>query len=137
MKNNKLTTIEDQDDYIQSADIDQLREIENRSNFLFQNNISLHNYSNYEDLKYSNIDEYIKNLQLSELKEIETNSHLLEKINEDDLHHKIKITGLEKNIIILIETNKEKATLEQIITYCNTLHIPYNKMLPELFIQTV
>ena len=137
MKNNKLTTIEEQDDCIQSLDIAQLREMESRSNFLFQNIKSLQNDSNYDDLKYSNIDEYIKNLQLSELREIEKNSQLLEQWNEVDLHHKIKITWLDRNIIILIETKKEKATLEQIITYCNTLHIPYNEMLPELFIQTV
>ena len=34
------------------------------------------------------------------------------------------------------ETKKEKATLEQILTYCNTLHIPYKQILPELFTQT-
>lgn len=74
-------------------------------------------------------------MQLKELKELETNSHLLEKINEADLQHKVKLTGLERDIILLIETKKEKATLEQILIYCNTLHIPYKQILPELFTQ--
>ncbi|MCP4353326.1 MAG: hypothetical protein GY795_48365 [Desulfobacterales bacterium] len=68
---------------------------------------------------------------MKELKELETDSHLPEKINEADLQHKVRLTGLERDIILLIETRKEKATLEQILIYCNTLHIPYNQMLPD------
>jgi len=135
MKNNNLQIIEDQDDYIQSLDIARLHEVERNSKFLFQNDMSLQADKNFEDLKYDNTDVYIQNLQLKELKELETNSHLLKKINEADLQHKVKLTGLERNIILLIETKKEKATLEQILTYCNTLHIPYNQILPELFTQ--
>lgn len=135
MKNNNLQIIEEQDDYIQSLDIARLREVEKNSRFLFQNDMSLQADKNSEDLKYDNTDVYIRNLQLKELKELETNSHLLEKINEADLRHKAKLTGLERDIILLIETKKEKATLEQILIYCNRLHIPYNQMLPELFTQ--
>ncbi len=135
MKNNNLQTIEEQDDHIQSSDIARLREVERNSRFLFQNDMSLQADKNSEDLKYDNTDVYIRNLQLKELKELETNSHLLEKINEADLRHKVKLTGLERDIILLIETKKEKATLEQILIYCNRLHIPYNQMLPELFTQ--
>ena|GEM_PF-3366655 len=135
MKNNNLQTIEEQDDYIQSLDIARLHEVERGSEFLFQNDMSLQSDKNSEDLKYDNTDVYIQNLQLKELRELEINSHLLEKINEADLQHKVKLTGLERHIILLIETKKEKATLEQILTYCNTLHIPYNQILPELFTQ--
>jgi len=135
MKNNNLQTIEDQDDYIQSLDIARLHEVERDSGLLFQNDMPLQADRNSEDLKYDNTDAYIRNLQLKELKELEANSHLLEKINEADLQHKVKLTGLERDIILLIETKKEKATLEQILTYCNTLHIPYNRILPELFTQ--
>ena len=136
MENNNLKIIEDQDDYIQSLSIDRLHEMEKNSKFLFQNDMSLKAGKNLEDLKYDNIDIYIQNLQLEELKELETNSHLLEKTNEVDLQHKVKLTGLKRDIILLIETKKEKATLEQILTYCNTLHVPYNQILPELFTQT-
>jgi len=135
MKNNNLQTTEDQDDYIQSLDIARLHEAERDSEFLFQNDMLLQDDKNSEDLKYDNTDAYIQKLQLKELKELETNSHLLEKINEADLRHKVKLTGLDKQIILLIETKKEKATLEQILTYCNRLHIPYNQILPELFTQ--
>jgi len=136
MKNNNLQTIEEQDDYIQSLDIAQLHEVERNSEFLFQNDMSLQADKNSEDLKYDNTDAYIQDLQLKELRELETHSHLLEKINEADLQHKVKLTGLERHVILLIETKKEKATLEQILIYCNTLHIPYKQILPELFTQT-
>lgn len=135
MKNNNFQTIEEQDDFIQSLDIARLHEVERNSEVLFQNDMSLQVDKNSEDLKYDNTDKYIQNLQLKELKELETNSHLLEKINEADLRHKVKLTGLERDIILLIETKKEKATLEQIMIYCNKLHIPYNQILPELFTQ--
>ncbi len=126
---------EEQDDYIQSLDIARLHELERNSRVLFQNGMSLQADRNSEDLKYDSTDAYIQNLQLKELKELETDSHLLKKINETDLRHKARLTGLERDIILLIETEKEKATLEQILTYCNTLHIPYNQILPELFTQ--
>jgi len=135
MKNNSLQTIEERDDYIQSLDVARLREVERNSEFLLQNEMSLQTDRNSEDLKYDNTDMYIQNLQLRELKELEANSHLLEKINEADLRHKARLTGLERDIILLIETRKEKATLEQILIYCNTLHIPYNRILPEIFTQ--
>ncbi|WP_207692359.1 hypothetical protein [Desulfonema limicola] len=135
MKNNNLQTIEEQDDYIQSLDIARLHEMERNSEFLFQNDTSLQADNNAEDLKYDNTDSYIQQLQINELKELEINSHLLEKINEVDLQHKVKLTGLKRDIILLIETKKEKATLEQILIYCNTLHIPYKQILPELFTQ--
>ncbi|MDM8550960.1 hypothetical protein QUF72_12810 [Desulfobacterales bacterium HSG2] len=135
MKNNNLQTTEEQDDYIQSLDIARLREVERNSEFLFQNDMSLQADKNSEDLKYDNTDVYVQNLQLKELKKPETNSHLPEKTNEADLRHKVRLTGLERDVILLIETRKEKATLEQILTYCDTLHIPYNQMLPELFTQ--
>jgi hypothetical protein len=135
MKNNNLQTIEEQDDYIKSLDIARLHEVERNSEFLFQNDMLLQADKNSEDMKYGNTDRYIQNLQLKELRELEANCNLLEKINEADLQHKVKLTGLERHIILLIETKKEKATLEQILTYCNTLHIPYKQILPELFTQ--
>ena len=109
MKNNNLQIIEEQDDYIQSSDIARLREVERNSEFLFQNDMSLQADKNSEDLKYDNTDAYIQNLQLKELKELETDSHLPEKINEADLQHKARLTGLERDIILLIETKKGKS----------------------------
>lgn len=135
MKNKNIQTLENQDNFIQSLSIDKLREIESQSKCLFQNDKLLQENSYCEDLRYSNIDEYIQNMQLAELRTLEKNSQLLKQINEIDLQHKVNLTGLRKEIIILIETKKEKATLEQIIMYCNRLHIPYERLLPELFVQ--
>lgn len=67
MKNKNLQTIEEQDDYIQSLDIVQLQEVEENSEILFQNEMSLRTEKNSEDMKYDNTDTYIQNLQLKEL----------------------------------------------------------------------
>jgi len=45
-------------------------------------------------------------------------------------------TGLSKKVIKKIETNKQKATLEEIIAYCKGLQISYCDFLPELFGQS-
>ena len=135
MKNSKIQMVEDQDNCIQLLDIERLREIENQSTCLFQNENVLQEHCYYENLRYSNIDEYIQNMQLTELRTLEHNSQLFEQINEIDLQHKVNLTGLRKEIVILIETKKEKATLEQKIKYCNRLHIPYERLLPGLFVQ--
>jgi len=42
-------------------------------------------------------------------------------------------TGLSKKVIKKIETNKQKATLEEIIAYCKGLQINFKDFLPELF----
>lgn len=42
-------------------------------------------------------------------------------------------TGLSKKAIKKIETNKQKATLEEIIAYCKGLQINFKDFLPELF----
>jgi len=51
------------------------------------------------------------------------------------IKHKSKITGLDERIIILIETKKEKATLEQLMIYCKKLHLPFKNIIPEFFHQ--
>ncbi len=42
-------------------------------------------------------------------------------------------TGLSKKVIKKIETNKQKATLEEIMAYCKGLQISFKDFLPELF----
>ncbi|ETR73841.1 MAG: hypothetical protein OMM_06705 [Candidatus Magnetoglobus multicellularis str. Araruama] len=70
MKNN-IQMVEDQDNFIQSLDIERLREIENQSKCLFQNDNLLQENCYDDDLRYSNIDEYIQNMQLAELRTLE------------------------------------------------------------------
>lgn len=132
MQNNKINieNIDESDDYIQSLDINQLRQLEKSSTFLFSNEPS--DFPEVEQ-SYLEIDDYIQSLQLSELKEIESNSQMINKISQSTIKHKSKITGLDERIIILIETKHEKATLEQLLIYCNKLHVPYQKIMPEFF----
>ncbi len=130
-KNVNIETIDEYDDYIQSLDISQLRELENSSKLLFTNNLAT--AVDNDEQFYLEMDYYIQSLQLSELREIETNSQLLSKINKTKIKHKSKLTGLDEKIIILIETKKEKATLEQLMIYCNKLHIPFQNIAPEFF----
>ncbi len=133
MKTNnlKIESIDDFDDYIQSLNINELQQIEKDSLLLFSNNIIENNDIDQQD--YSEIDNYIQSLQISELREIENNCELMNKINKSAIKHKAKITGLDELVILIIETKKEKATLEQLMIYCNKLHIPYQKIIPEFF----
>ncbi len=130
-KKNNMENPDSFDDHIQSMDINQLKQFEKESKYLFSNDLP--QVLEEEELSYLEIDNYIQSLQLKELKEIEKNSDLLKKMNQSSLKHKSKITGLDERIIILIETKREKATLEQLMIYCNKLHIPFQKMIPEFF----
>ncbi len=129
----EIKTADEFDDYIQSLNINQLQQTEKESMFLFSNEQSENNSAELSD--YSDIDDYIQSLQICELREIEKNSELLKKISKSTMKHKSKITGLDERIILIIETKKEKATLEQLMIYCDRLHIPYQKMVPEFFMR--
>jgi hypothetical protein len=128
---NKNLDIEAQDAAIQAMSIAQLKQFRQRSTRL---NIVLEGAQHEEaDNAATNMDTYIQQLQLSALRKIVENSQLLSKINEDSLRHKSNITGLDRNIVLLIENSKENATLQQIVTYCTKLNIPFKRLLPELY----
>ncbi len=129
------SSIDGFDDYIQSLSINQLKEFEKSGNKL-TNKTVVDKEENNENFDIE-IDIYIQTLQLSEIREIEKNSQLLKNIDKQAIKHKSKITGLDEKIIILIETRKEKATLEQLLIYCNKLHIPFQKIAPEFFMPIV
>ncbi len=133
-KKNNIENPDEFDDFIQSLDLTQLKKFEKESKYLFSNELPL--VLEEEEQSYLEIDNYIQSLQLKELNEIENNSELIKKLNQSSTMHKSKITGLDERIIILIETKKEKATLEQLMIYCNKLHIPYQKLIPEFFHQS-
>jgi len=128
---NKEFTVEF-DNFIQSMDIKQLKQFEKESKYLFSN--ELPQILEEDEQTYLEIDNYIQSLQISELKEIENNSEFIKKLSQTSVKHKSKITGLDERIIILIETKKEKATIEQLMIYCNKLNIPYQKIVPEFFL---
>jgi hypothetical protein len=128
---NKNLDIEAQDAAIQAMSIAQLKQFRQRSTRL---NIVLEGAQHEEaNNATTNMDTYIQQLQLSALRKIVENSQLLSKINEDSLRHKSNITGLDRNIVLLIENSKENATLQQIVTYCTKLNIPFKRLLPELY----
>lgn len=81
--------------------------------------------------EYYETDEEIQNLQITELRNFVNTA----KQNEEKytIQDKIIQTGLNENTILLIETNKYKATLEQLMSYCKDLKISYKSFLPELF----
>ncbi|MBI4645124.1 MAG: hypothetical protein HY738_00670 [Bacteroidia bacterium] len=129
----KFNNTVEQDDYIQSLSLKELKELNKSNKFLFQNSGDIIPENEIENLNLIAIDEQIQKLQLNELKKIFETNKTAYKIDEISIIEKAKITGLDKNVIMLIETKKEKATIEQIMVYCSKLHIPYQRLVPEFF----
>ncbi len=129
MKTNNLTyeTTEKQDDYIQSLSINELKNsFVGKSVFKEQTNSDIAISDEYLET-----DEKIQNLQINELRNfVNTTKQNKEKYT---IQYKITQTGLNENTILLIETNKYRATLEQLISYCKGLKISYKSFLPELY----
>jgi len=130
----KFDNIDQQDDYIQSLSLKDLKKLNTKNNLVFQNCGEIIPETKFESPDVIAIDDYIQKLQLNELKKLFENSKSLNQIDENVIIAKSKLTGLDKNVILLIETKKEKATIEQIIIYCKGLHIPYQQLIPEFFI---
>jgi hypothetical protein len=131
---NNTIYLEKQDTTLQEMSVTQLKRLKEKGtvvNLALEEEIPFSIEENDTDM---DMDLYIQNLQLAELKKLVENSKLLQLINEDSLLHKAKITGLDKNIVLLIEHSKETATLQQIITYCTKLNIPFRRLLPELYL---
>jgi len=132
MKNyNSFQTIDEMTDVLQSMSVNELQEISNNSTFLFENKDELELYDNeIIDHKIDVMTDFLRNMSLKELRNLSTKT-----LNPDNLsiEQKILITGLDKWKIIRIETQKENATLKDILTYCDKLKIPYMSFMPELF----
>ncbi len=124
MKNN----IEKEDSYIQNLSLKDLKKISSTKKNTFFEMKKFEN--NFYDDKIINLDEAIQNSSINELKLLKKTMKNIEKYN---MKYKAIKTGLSENRIILIETNKQKATLEELICYCKGLEISYKKFLPELF----
>jgi len=76
------------------------------------------------DIKPTHEDESVQNLSITQLRAITTEAFL-------SLEEKSAKTGLPEEVIQKIETNKIKATLEEIIQYCKGLNIRLTDFLPE------
>ncbi len=115
-------TPEKQDDFIQSLDISDIK-----ANLIGQSVLKAEPNANKLD-EYSEVDFEIQNLRIEELKQLSKKEE-----TEISMQYKITQTGLNENTILLIETNKYKATLAELMSYCKGLGISYRKFLPELF----
>jgi hypothetical protein len=73
----------------------------------------------------------IQSMSLKELRALKKTHRLVVTPSRAE---KVKITGLSAETIEKLETRKEKATLEEIMIYCNRLHISFQQFLPELFL---
>ncbi len=129
MKTNNLIndTAEQQDSYIQSLSINELKTSFTGKPVFTQNineNITIAENS-------TETDKEIKNLQINELRNFVNTAK--QKEQKYTIQYKIAQTGLDENTILLIETNKYRATLEQLISYCKGLRISYKSFLPELY----
>ena len=128
MKNNNLyKTTEQQDNFIQSLSIDELKTSFVGKSIAIQK--ADENIASFDD--YLDTDNEIQNLQINELRNFVNITK--QKEEKQTIQYKITHTGLDENTILLIETNKYRATLEQLINYCNGLKISYKHFLPELF----
>ena len=126
-----INSVEEQDDLIQSLSLKELRAMSKKSvpiSFEITDT-----QEEFDEIPLT-MDAYIQNLQLKELKQLVHNSFMLQSIQFEVLEHKAKLTGLDKYVILLIEKQKESATLSQIMTYCRKLNIPFKTFLPELYV---
>ena len=126
-----INSVEEQDDLIQSLSLKELRAMSKKSVPI---SFEITDTQEEFDEIHRTMDAYIQNLQLKELKQLVHNSFMLQSIQVEVLEHKAKLTGLDKYVILLIEKQKESATLSQIMTYCRKLNIPFKTFLPELYL---
>lgn len=120
-------------DGLQSMSVSELKDIEKNSVIVFQNNGEYPESDSFKDDYIERMEDFtdtIYNMTLSEIKNIPTTPLIVENLSLDQ---KVLITGLEKWVIIRLETQKENAALKEIITYCEKLKIPFNRFLPEIF----
>ena len=120
-------------DGLQSMSVSELKDIEKNSVIVFQNNGEYPESDSFKNDYAERMEDFtdtIYNMTLSEIKNIPTTPLMVENLSLDQ---KVLITGLEKWVIIRLETQKESAALKEIITYCEKLKIPFNRFLPEIF----
>jgi DNA-binding Xre family transcriptional regulator len=132
MKHNININLEKEATNIQKLPLKQLRKVVKNSVLLFKNNGEIQAPAEEDDILVEKefVSAKIQKLSLRELRALRNK-------NSINLTEKVTITGLSQEVIQKLETQKEKATLEEIVTYCRSLHIPFKDFLPELFVQHV
>jgi hypothetical protein len=125
MKNNQEISLEKEAAKIQKMSLKQWRETIDKPVVLFQNNgeiIAAHEPTDEKEGEAASL----QKLSLKALRHLHQQAL-------PNLAEKMMLTGLSKEVIEKLETQKQKATLEEIIIYCSRLHIPFRDFLPELF----
>ena len=112
-------TIEEQEQLFQSMSVKELLELEKQIEWKTYHNVHEKHYEIDED--YALETSMVKEAVAPSLKKL---LNLSEKANK---------TGLTQAQILLIETDKSKASLAEIMRYCKGLGIEYADFLPELF----
>ena len=126
-------SINEQDDYFQSLSVKELKKIRKGNKYLFHNDEEISSEPEIESIDLSAIDVLIQQMQLNELKKLTDDQKTFSRLDDSAINEKAKVTGLDRNTILLIETKKEKATLEQIMIYCQKLRIPFQQFTSEFF----
>ncbi len=124
MKNKKFKNIEEESDFILDLPLKKLKKYETNAEFIMTTSGVEEPVAEY----FTKEATLIQQLSLDELK-----NALGQNVNSIPLEEKLSKTGLTKEIIQLIEKDKGKASLENIIAYCKGLGIRFRDFLPEVF----
>ena len=95
------------------------------------NTIYTHENTDELDANTESLSLRLQEMPLNELRNLQAEKTGIPKAS---LSEKSMITGLSQDTIAIIETRKEKATLEDILSYCTKLNIAFQDFLPELFV---
>jgi hypothetical protein len=134
-----MNMIDDSDEYwekkseaILKMSLKELREMSKNSIVIFKNQGDIvPQMEEDETPEEAALSDLIQSMSLKELRALKKTHRLVVTPTQEE---KIKITGLSAETIERLETRKEKATLEEIMIYCNRLHISFQQFLPELFL---
>ncbi len=117
----KYHSVQQQDTFFQDRSSEELKDLIDKLDFNLYvkgEGVELGEKSEFSD-KITDVD-------LEELKQIMDKKTLT-------IDKKMELTGLTSKKIHLIENDKYKATLEEIISYCAGLNIRFMDFVPELF----
>jgi hypothetical protein len=132
MTNNSDAYWEKKSEAIRNMSLKELRAMSKKSVVLFKNKGDIVPCADESETpEQTTLAEKIQNISLNELRSLKKTHRLVVTPTQEE---KIKITGLSAETIEILETRKEKATLEEIMIYCNRLHISFQQFLPELFL---
>lgn len=124
MKNNNFKNIEEEGEFILNLPLKDLKKYATQAEFQMTTLGAEEPPAEY----FTKEAELVQNMSLKELK-----NALGQYISTISIEDKIAKTGLPKDAIQLIEKNKGKASLENIIAYCKGLGIRFEDFLPEVF----